>query len=306
MASEQPWWGFGLGAYLVRQGEWSHRGQPSWEVLKRGGDLSNVAHNYAVQWAADTGWVGGGLLALAVAAVVALSGRTLVGAEDRDDRTWGIGVQGAVVGAVVTSMGSPAFHIGFVWCLLCLMAGIGCGPGLLRPDGPRWRLALLVLAVGVGTVGAAGVARRWATVPRAEPGTWELNVDAPGGIRPGEVVEWKASFRDASGAVRSTFPGTRWDAPRWVVVSSATGTEETRAPAGRIPLANLEVRGVPVNSGLGHASLRVRIPDEIPTGRVELWIVGRYRDIEGHDYEALSVVTVESPGKSATSPRVRP
>lgn len=305
MATEQPWWGFGLGAYLVRQGEWSHRGQPSWEVLKRGGDLSNVAHNYTVQWAADTGWVGVGLLALGVASVLALAGRTVFQGEDRDDRTWGYGVQGAVLGAVATSMGSPAFHIGFVWCLLCLMAGIGCGPGLLRSDGPRWRIALLTVVVAMGTWGAAGMARRWATVPRAEPGIWELNVDAPGGIRPGEVVEWKASFRDAKGAVRSTFPGTRWDAPRWVVVSKS-GAEETRTPAGEVPLANLEVRGVPVNSSLGHASLRVRIPDQLPGTTAELWVVGRFRDVDSNDYEALSVVTVERPGKPVETRSVRP
>jgi len=77
-------------------------------------------------------------------------------------------------------------------------------------------------------------------------------------------------------------------------VVSKTGPDETRTPAGDIPFSNLEVRGVPVRSDLGHASLRVRIPDQLPGNNAELWVVGRFRDTDGHDYEALSVVTVEN------------
>lgn len=306
MATEQPWLGFGLGSYLVRQGEWSHRGLPAWEVLRRGGDLSNVAHNYALQWAADTGWIGVLLLLAGVTSVLVLAWRTRAEAPDDSDRIWGTGVFATVMGASVTSLASPAFHIGFVWCLACLLCGIAAGPGLLRPEGRRGRFGVTAIAIVLVVVGMWVAARRWSSVPGPQRGIWELTVDAPGGIRPGEVVEWRASFRDSRGNVRSTFPGTRWDPPRWVSVGGS-GAAQTRETTGTIPVENLEARGIPVRSDLGHAVLRVRIPDALPGGSPrELWVVGRYRDTDGNEYEALSVVTIAPSGPGMGSGRPRP
>ena len=83
MASERPVAGWGLGAWLVMQGRWTHQGDDVPEVLASGTGHSNLAHNFWVQWAAETGGVGLGLHVALVAAFFAFSLRAPATAQAR-------------------------------------------------------------------------------------------------------------------------------------------------------------------------------------------------------------------------------
>lgn len=55
MASEHPVAGWGLGAWPVMQGRWTHQGDDAAEVLGAGTGHSNLAHDFWVQWAVGIG-----------------------------------------------------------------------------------------------------------------------------------------------------------------------------------------------------------------------------------------------------------
>ena len=213
MASERPVAGWGLGAWPVMQGRWTHQGDDVSEVLGAGTGHSNLAHDFWVQWAAETGGVG---LVLQVGALAAflLAGLRALPTLDRERRTLLFGCLGAAVAGAVDMVGAPSYTFPGVSSLFWVPLGLGVA--MLREGGaqppPRradWLVplgtglvaALLVLGIGFDLRAGGRTALRGTLLVTALP---------PGPVAPGTRVLWTASFRAPDGALRPTAPGTVW------------------------------------------------------------------------------------------------
>ncbi len=230
MASERPVVGWGLGMWPLLQGRWTHQGDDTQEVLRSGTGHQNLAHNYWVQWAAETGAVGLALHVGAAAAFVAFGLNALrSGAAASPTRTaLLIGCLASVVGACVDAVGSPAYNYAGVSTLWWLWMGTGVAAALRSSSVERalnagranalppltarpaaWGAAAGVFAtaviLGAGyqlRSGSGAGARGALTVTGQDIGP------APNGR--GRQVLWSASFHNAAGRLRPTSPGTIW------------------------------------------------------------------------------------------------
>lgn len=233
MTAERPVTGWGLGTWPPLQGRWTHQGDDTGEVLQNGTGHQNLAHNFWVQWASETGATGLALhVAFVVAVVVAGAGalkRSGGGAISTANAALAAGCLASVVGGAVDALGSPAYNFPGVSALWWLWMGVGLaalrplargregGDGLAPAAQPLRRVAwagaaeagllaaALVLAAGhLSAAGATGTPRGTLRVSA------QLLGPAPGGGDTGTVVLWTASFIGAAGKERPTMPGTVW------------------------------------------------------------------------------------------------
>ena len=234
MASEKPVTGWGLGAWPVTQGRWTHQGDDVPEVLASGTGHSNLAHNFWVQWAAETGGVG---LALQVAVVAAFIGRILAAlrSADREGRHRLMAALAAVVAGAVDMIGAPSYTFPGVSSLWWVWMGLGVALSHERPaDTPRPQAFLMPAAFGaLAAVLVLGVGNRLrAEGDRVPRGTLTLTATPPGPVAPGTRVLWTATYRAPDGSLRATAPGTVW--------STSTGylskTSPTFITVNQIPL----------------------------------------------------------------------
>ena len=125
MIAAKPLVGWGIGTYAVHQQQFTHLGSPEWAVLRNGPSLSEQAHDYYLQTAAETGIVGlvlwtGFLTALFVRAFRKL--RT-IGPEGTRQRVL-IGCLAALSGQVVDSIANPSWQFGDLMLFFWVMAGL--------------------------------------------------------------------------------------------------------------------------------------------------------------------------------------
>jgi O-antigen ligase len=125
MVSERPVAGWGLGAFPVLQGRWTHQGDDAHAVLSVGTSHSNLAHNFWLQWAAETGGVGLSLYVATVAAFLFSVGRALPAITSAYRKNLAMGAMAAVVGGAVDGIGSPAYTFPGVSTLFWLWMGLG-------------------------------------------------------------------------------------------------------------------------------------------------------------------------------------
>lgn len=292
MLAARPITGFGLSAYPVLQGQWTHQGDADWQVLMAGTSLVNIAHNYYLQWAADTGIVGLALFVALLGTCLHAALRALP-ATSGFDRPLLIGATGAAVSLAVTAVGSPSFHMHGVWALSWLLLGLGFGVARSASGSVSGRREAAVvggaLAVGVAlglTLLAVG---KRVNASGAEPrGTLELRLveDAP--YMPGQFVTAQAVYSDGRGVEQSTFPGAQWGQPQVVMRRGASLTEAT------LEAERIRWLGKRINNRIGAAQLQVRLPDAVPTGEtMEVWLSVEYQDRFGRRYQASSIVPVE-------------
>lgn len=228
MASERPVAGWGLGMWPLFQGRWTHQGDDTHEVLRSGTGHQNLAHNYWVQWAAETGAVGLALHVGAVAAFVALGLNALrngrVASPTRTALL--IGCLASVVGACVDAVGSPAYNYAGVSTLWWLWMGTGVAaalrssssieraenaPGADAARPAAWAAAAGLLAAAV--VLGAGYQLRSGSAGGRGRGVLSVSAQTIGPAPDsgaGSLVLWTASFRNAAGQIRPTTPGTLW------------------------------------------------------------------------------------------------
>ena len=212
MASEKPVTGWGLGAWPVIQGRWTHQGDDANEVLGRGTGHSNIAHNYWVQWAAETGGVGLllhlGFLASFFAAVLSALPRL-----SRNSRTLLIvSLVGAAAGAA-DMLGAPSYTFPGVSSLFWVWLGLGVGVLSEAPE-PKSKPILWAVPLGIGAaaafaiIGLGSSLRAAGTdVPR---GVLTVTADPSGPVSPGTRVLWTATYAAPDGRPRPTSPGTVW------------------------------------------------------------------------------------------------
>ncbi len=290
MASEKPLTGWGLGSYVVLQGQWTHDGGEIAEVLTQGAKHESIAHNYYVQSAADAGAVG---LLLHVACLVAFLIAVLRGlpnAREPYRATLLCGSAAAVAGSMVDAIASPAYNFHGPYALL--WAWMGLGIAALRPPLRRgettetpsiertpWLDRLAALVAGTLVAGAVigwGVRQhaRGKTLPR---GTFQIIATPGRPLKPGESVAWVARFTDEQGKPVNTMPGTIWQL-------HAEAAVVNRADARLIGQAD------PADKNLILSGFRLTLP---LTAREPLSVRGTYRDRYGRTYEAVSLKTVQ-------------
>jgi O-antigen ligase len=243
MLYQRPLTGWGVGSYWMIQGNWTHIGDDPGEVRLLGAYQENNAHDYYMQWAADTGVPGvvlfcGALAALLFAGAVKIRetashpqprhfGGAMVDSAISFQRAVLVGALGAVAGACVDMVASPAyvFHgiYGMLWaaaglCVVAMRTPTVSG-GVIQPiAGPAlppsgiggWAAATLPGVAVAATILALG----WhqfalgRTVPRGSLG---ISLDVPGVVGPAQQAIWRATFHDAQGNEENTWPGTRWE-----------------------------------------------------------------------------------------------
>ena len=240
MASEKPLTGWGLGAWPVMQGRWTHQGDDVSEVLAAGTGHSNLAHNFWVQWAAETGGVG---LALHVALVAAffLSSLRALPRLKRERRTLLLACLAGVASGCGDMIGAPSYTFPGVSSLFWLWLGLGMSQ--VRADENREtsrpRLTDWLYTLGAGLAAALivlGIGWKLRADGYAAPrGTLTVTADPPGPVAPGTRVLWTATYRAPDGVLRSTAPGTVW--------TTTTGRLEKTSPT------YLSVNADPLRSG---------------------------------------------------------
>ena len=155
MMREQPITGWGMSSYPVLQQFWTGTGDTPGYVLEHGIGHPNLAHNFYVQWGAETGSVGLTLYLAALAAPLLTMLRCLPAMTNRICRAVLIGCIGTSVCAWADMVSSPSYTYPGESVFLWLILGIGtavCRLGL-GENAPQLRIPLKIwiacLAVGI-------------------------------------------------------------------------------------------------------------------------------------------------------------
>ena len=241
MTWARPLTGWGLGSFLIIQGRWSHIGDDVAAVITRGADENNNAHNYYIQWAADTGAPGLFLyIAVITACLIAgilrlweLRGRGRATKPGRQDipafqRTLLAGCTAAFAGGCVDAIASPAYTYHSLSAIFWLLMGLGVAaqrPAFALPaDSTVGSMSirpasLLVRATPpfAGMVAAAlvlFVGFRSTAIGKNRPrGTFQIKVERQrkGPVLAGERIVWHAVYQEGKDKTGNTYPGTTWE-----------------------------------------------------------------------------------------------
>lgn len=280
MVHERPLTGWGLGAYLVTQGQWTHRGDDVAQVLTQGVGHNNNAHNYYVQWAADTGLVGLALHFSAVTAFLIVAIRGLKGAKSPFVVSLLCGGVATTLAGMVNAFFSPGYNFHGIFTVYCVSMGLAVAA--LRPpqkeDKPAPSTAIppqpwgvYVAALGTG-LAAAGFLYFWGQRimdqgKTAPYGTLQLIADPVGPVQRGTTITWRAKFTDAKGNKRDTAPGTVWQLQADPIIMRQTKAgfnEEGEVEKGRTSI--FQVLTPNVSGTIGPVTAKATYRDEY--GRV--------------------------------------
>jgi O-antigen ligase len=285
MVHEKPLFGWGLGTYMVRQGEWTHLGVDTAAALTIGVGHENIAHNYYVQWAADAGLPA---LFLHIGAITAFFCIALGGLKRANSpfvQAFQMGAIAMVCGSLVDAIGSPAY--GFHGVSTVFWAWLGLAVGTLRTGSspavaiPPLRFTVYLSAIFGGVVFAGGV-YLWGFLLKQEAekvplGTLAVIAEPVGPAPRGSTIRWTAVFTDAAGKKQHTMPGTTWELQadplvlRQAQVSlreeGSMDTQRLSVFQALIPNSDISVRQVTVKA--------------------------MYRDTLGRTYTAWSVKTLQ-------------
>lgn len=272
MASERPLTGWGLGAWPVVQGRWTHQGDDAAEAVGSGTGHSNLAHNYWVQWAAETGGVGlalhAGFLTAFFAGVLAALPRL-----GRRSRTLLIACLTGATAGIVDMLGAPSYTFPGVSSLFWVWLGLGAAVTREAPALQPKR-ALWAAPVGVGLLAACTVIglgdclrAAGADTPR---GTLTVTAFPSGPAAPGTRILWSAIYRAPDGSLRRTAPGTVWT----ITAGSLENTAPTYIFSGQ---------EVPRSGWQG----------DVPPGVPEITVTADYWDNFSRRYEVSKTVQVQ-------------
>lgn len=163
MTYQRPITGWGLGAFPVIQRHWTHGGLGGKAVIKNGAGHPNLAHNFWVQWASETGVIGLVLYAGMAVAFLISGTRALFRMRGGFSRTLLLGTLGAVAASCVDMAGAPSYtfpgvsSLQFLWMGLGMAACRSASGNESEPDAaailPAWGVSA---ALGVG-LAAAGI-----------------------------------------------------------------------------------------------------------------------------------------------------
>jgi O-antigen ligase len=298
MTAERPLTGWGLGVFPVIQGRWTHSGMSQDEALLGHVGHENLAHDYYVQWAADTGAIGLFLYVAAVVAVLVTACFALRRTTAPPQRALLCGGIATIVGGMIDGVASPAYQFHGVstifWCLM------GLTISAVRPldDANRGRAnapeaaafarvspLIYVIAVAMGLIVSLGVVEAGMQVVRqgmnAPRGRLEIAVVPFGStfLVPGEPVRWVAIYHDADNRDRDTAAGTFWHLNGTNIVG-----------LGRVHPVWKDV----TIQGVRHGIMEVVTPDVASAKGGTLSMQVTYLDQHGRRYEANASVDVRA------------
>jgi O-antigen ligase len=122
MVAAKPLFGWGLGSFPFVASHYTSVAASGAYVAQHGINLRNIAHNYYLQTAAETGIVGLGLYVSMVVTFFVVGVRALGKLQDGTRKMVLIGVLAAMAGQVVDAMTSPSYNIAslsmFQWLLM--------------------------------------------------------------------------------------------------------------------------------------------------------------------------------------------
>ena len=318
MTREKPWTGWGLGTYPVLQGRWTHVGDEAQAALGGGADNLSLAHNYYLQWAAETGYTGLFLYVAFVAAYVVTLLRGLRGASSPFQKAVISGVAALVVGSHLDALASPSHHFHGVWALLWVWMGLGIAALRVLParsaaaaaeaegemlpaplanaDKPVPVTAWIAGAVlgGLAVVSVAGFAARIHTEgSRVARGVFEVSAEGAGAGKAGATLAWTARFRNEKGVFEPTSPGTEWS-----LQNAPTDPLAQKAQLSLYVPPSFDARDY--SGGLRRSQFRVLIPAEAvqaalkndPKTAPQITVKATYQDAYGRTYEAWSTRTL--------------
>jgi len=122
MIAERPLLGWGTGGYLTQQGNFSHHGEASWQVRLTGGNLSNNAHSFPLQFVVDYGVPAFFLLLLIIAWTWgSAASRTLQ--LHPDTTLMPRAACGLIAAASVSALASPAFELTSILIWVTVIGG---------------------------------------------------------------------------------------------------------------------------------------------------------------------------------------
>jgi O-antigen ligase len=289
MARERPVTGWGLGSYLVLQGQWTHRGDDVAQVLTKGVGHDNNAHNYYVQWAADTGLIGIALHFGAITAFLVVAIRGLTGAKSPFVIATACGGIASTLAGAVNAFFSPGYNFHGIFTVHCIWMGLAIAA--LRPPqkdekpvpataiasqpwtvyGAAWGSG--IAAAGVLFLWGSLILERGKSIPR---GTLQIAAEPAGPAPRGSTILWRAQFKDASGKVQDTAPGTLWQLQADQTIlrqAQAALTEEGYEDRGRTSVFQVLIPDI--GGKIGRITARAT-----------------YRDRYGRLYTAWSMKTV--------------
>jgi len=124
MTHMKPITGWGLGAFPVIQERFTQEGDTPDQVLKHGTGHTNLAHNYYVQWASETGCVGlflyVGALCAGLFCLLPVAGR-----QTGTSLTLLLGMIAALAAAAIDMLGAPSYTFPGASALPWLWMGLG-------------------------------------------------------------------------------------------------------------------------------------------------------------------------------------
>lgn len=287
MLSLKPVQGWGLGGYLLLQGQWTHLGDSPEQVILYGTGHQNIAHNYYLQWAAETGLVGLALFLVTLVCLLGYAGRALKKISSGWERTLVIACFSTLLGALVEVTGSPAFQFCGVWAIFWTLAGILLASARLADPEPRPLRELPLVGGGVALAGLACVSLLWLSKrvwdPRGEPrGVFQLVELSKGPYHPGETIAWRAIYRDGKGQDLPTHPGTSWVVPTWF-------EQKQGAIPRTVQSQDWGLRRMPRDTSTGYSVLSLKLPTG-ETGMVQ--VQAAFQDTFGRAYSASRVADV--------------
>ncbi len=296
MAAEKPVTGWGLGMYPMIQGRWTHDGYDTTEVLAGGVGHENIAHNYYVQWASETGAVG---LALHVALVGAFLASVLRGLSRATPspygRTLAIASFATILGASVDAVAAPSYNFHSISAVYFALMGLGIAG--LRPLGSRtgdpiaeafpkptsplvWVSSLAFGALAGLTV--VGIGNKLMEPGKILPrGALKLVAAHYEPLRPGQSVLFRLFYYQPNGKVIYTMPGALWNVDAEPLV-----LQSAKADITKVKLFN-DTSTIPRFD----AALRLR---QIPATTKPITVSATWRDQYGRTYTASSTVRVQA------------
>jgi len=307
MAAEKPIMGWGLGMYPMIQGRYTHDGYDTSEVLVGGVGHENIAHNYYVQWASETGAVG---LALHIALVGSFLAAVLRGLSRASPspygRTLAVASYATILGASVDAIAAPSYNFHSISAVYFAIMGLGIAAlrplaartgdavaeAIPRPTSPlSWISALAFGALGGLTVVGIGnkLMEPGKTLPRGELRLIAAHYEP---LLPGQSVLFRLFYHQPNGKVIYTMPGALWNVDAEPLV-----LQNARVDITKVKLFN-DTSTIPRFD----AALRLR---QIPATNKPITVSASWRDQFGRTYTASSTVrvaTAKSGGAGAVKP----